>query len=124
MIVKNCKFNNIKVTEDFEKFGRQTKGVCITLARNKGALTKANQISNCVFNGVRLNKGFLIAAIEFPDRPFDIVTEISDCTFERCTTKRESGKIIKEYVGYYPVIDRTMKDFHANIISGCDGLNQ
>ena len=84
--------------------------------------TKANYLKKCIFDGVELDDNFLIAA-SGSEKPHGTVTYIEECDFRNCSTKRSSGKIIKEDVQYDTLLKKN-QDFHANKISNCRGLDK
>ena len=57
------------------------------------------------------------------EKPSGTVTYIESCDFKNCSTKRESGKIIKEYFKYDTLFKKDI-DFHANHVSECRGLDK
>lgn len=95
---------------------------CVTFRRAKKSKTRANSLKKCIFDGVELGDNFLIAAIG-NEKPSGTVTYIESCDFKNCSTKRESGKIIKEYIKYDTLFKKDI-DFHANHVSECRGLDK
>lgn len=95
---------------------------CVQFRRGKGSDGKANYLKNCIFDGADLEDNFLIGAVAI-EKPSGTVTYIENCDFKNCSTQRESGKIIKEYVQYDTLFKKDV-NFHANTISGCKGLDK
>jgi len=110
--VEFCEFRNIK--NEYEGYVSEEKS-CIALSSRRSP----NYIKKCIFEGVELNELFLISAFG-NEKPSGIVTYIQECTFKNCCTKRSSQVIIKEYMKYDSWGRK--KDFHANKISDCRGL--
>lgn len=52
------------------------------------------------------------------------VVYVEDCSFQNCSTKRESGKIIKEYSSYFGLFDREIKVRAVSIGQNCKGLDK
>jgi len=95
---------------------------CIIFGRTKERHSKANYITNCIFDGISIDKNFLIAATGY-EKPYDTVTYIENCDFRNCETRRASGQIIKEYMQYDNLFHKPQK-FHANIVKNCTGLDR
>ncbi len=115
-----CQFGNIKNTlEGYDCF--LSERACITLRRSKGSESRPNFIEKCIFDGAELNDNFLISASGY-EKPSGTVINIQECDFRNCSTKRSTQKIIKEYM-QYDSWGKT-KDFHANQISNCRGLDK
>ncbi|MDO4464546.1 MAG: hypothetical protein Q4C57_08350 [Bacillota bacterium] len=95
---------------------------CVTFRRAKESKTRANYLKKCIFDGVELGDNFLIGALGF-EKPSGTVTYIEGCDFKNCSTKRTSGKIIKEYIKYDTLFKKNI-DFHANQVSKCRGLDK
>lgn len=95
---------------------------CVQFRRGKGSDGKANYLKNCIFDGADLEDNFLIGAVAI-EKPSGTVTYIENCDFKNCSTQRESGKIIKEYVQYDTLFKKDV-NFHANTVSGCKGLDK
>ena len=95
---------------------------CISLRRGSNSGAKANQIKKCIFEGVTMKEGFLIGA-NGDEKPKGPVISIENCDFKYCVTRRQSKKIIKEYLEYYTFLKKD-KSFHANVITDCRGLDK
>lgn len=95
---------------------------CITFRRAKESKARVNYLKKCIFDGVEMGDNFLIAAKGY-EKPSGVVTYIEECDFKNCSTKRSSGKIIKEYIQYDTLFKKNL-DFHANSISNCRGLDK
>lgn len=113
--VEFCEFRNIK--NEYEGYVSEKKS-CIALSPG----SSPNYIKKCIFDGVELNKLFLISAFSAygHEKPSGTVTYIQECTFKNCSTKCSSQVIIKEYMEYDSWGRK--KNFHANKISDCRGL--
>lgn len=136
--VKNCQFvecTDALITLDFctdkgginvefcEFINIKTESVAaLRFGRGKSSASKENRVSKCIFNGVELGEAFLIEAVGY-EKPSGTVTWISECEFRNCSTKRSSGKIIKEYMTYDTLILKN-QEFHANVIRDCRGLDK
>lgn len=121
--VEFCQFNNIKNLPSNNCIeGLEQEGSSIIFKRAKDSKSNANYLKKCIFDGISINKNFLIAASGY-EKPYGIVTYIEECDFKNCTTKRSSGKIIKEYT-YYDSLFKKEQAFHANIITNCRGLDK
>lgn len=117
--VEFCQFINTRNTKESIISKRIS---CITFTRTKSSKTRANYLKKCIFDGVELGDNFLIEADVF-EKPHGVVTYIENCDFKNCSTKRASGKIIKEYIQYDTLFKKDI-NFHANIISDCKGLDK
>lgn len=121
--VEFCQFintrNSIKNDGFVSKFSSLA---CVTFRRAKESKTKANFLKKCIFDGVELGDNFLIAALG-NEKPSGTVTYIESCDFKNCSTKRESGEIIKEFIEYDTLFKKNV-DFHANHVSECRGLDR
>lgn len=125
--VEFCQFINTKNTKNIFswRFGLfwETFGLsCVTFSRAKDSKTRANYLKKCIFDGVELGDNFLIGALGI-EKPSGTVTYIESCDFKNCSTKRTSGKIIKEYIKYDTLFKKNI-DFHANQVSECRGLDK
>jgi len=119
-------------SEDSKKF--YGVDACITFSCNDED-SKPNQISHCSFEDVELGKDvFLIQSVGNVEydaleinlhrhKPFGTVAYIKDCQFSRVTTRRKTGKIIKEYVQYDTIFNKG-QNFLANVILDCAGLDE
>jgi hypothetical protein len=95
---------------------------CITFKRGKGKETSFNAMRKCSFKSASLKGGFMISATGY-EKPSGTVAYIEDCEFLNCSTKRPSGKIIKEYMQYDTTLKKNV-DFKANEIKNCKGLDK
>ena len=121
--VEFCQFINIKNTKEDDGFAHIFASLsCVTFRRAKESKTRANYLKKCIFDGVELGDNFLIGALGF-EKPYNTVTYIESCDFKNCSTKRNSGKIIKEYLKYNTLFKKDI-DFHANHVSKCRGLDK
>lgn len=121
--VEFCQFNNIKnLPSNNCREGFEQDGSSIIFRRTKDSKSNANYLKKCIFDGVSIDKNFLIAASAW-EKPYGTVTYIEECDFKNCITKRSSGKIIKEYT-FYDTLFKKNQAFHANIITNCRGLDK
>lgn len=121
--IEFCEFVNTKNlrTEDKIQCSIWGASACIKFDRH-GSDSKANYLKKCIFDGVKLKDDFLIAA-NGRKKPSGNVAYIEECSFKNCSTKRASGKIIKEYLQYDTAFKKN-QDFHAIEISRCKGLDK
>ena len=70
-----------------------------------------------------MGEGFLIAAKNYHEKPNGATAYIEECVFNNCSTKRSSGKIIKEFI-LYDTMFKKDESFHANRIVNCKGLDK
>lgn len=121
--VEFCQFINTKNTKENNIFTSIISGLsCVTFRRAKESKARANYLKKCIFDGVELGDNFLIGALG-TEKPSGTVTYIESCDFKNCSTKRTSGKIIKEYIKYNTLFKKNT-DFHANHVSKCRGLDK
>lgn len=80
-----------------------------------------NSVSKCVFDGIEINKGFLIAT-EITEKLSGHTATVSDCDFRNCSTKRDSGKIIKNYASYNNLFGKKCDELAVSI-EKCRGLD-
>ncbi len=140
--IKNCRFVsckgrlivakgysggvNIRYSEFYnichdDKYDYIITNASIALRRGKDTSSKPNYVEKCVFDGVKMGEAFLLAAMDL-EKPAGVVTYVKDCDFKHCTTKRTSGKLIKEYIQFDSLLKKN-QDFHANELSDCRGLD-
>lgn len=79
-------------------------------------------ISKCVFNGVVLDDGFLIAG-DVHEKIKNEKIEVRNCEFKNCYTNRQSGKILKEYDRYVNMFNR-WKEVKPICFYDCIGLDK
>lgn len=118
--IEFCQFINTK------SLGEHT---CIIFTRIKPVvkgfpfLEEEAYLKKCIFNGVEVENDFLIKADCGNEKPSGVVAHIEECSFKNCSTKRKSGKLIKEYIQYNTLFKKN-QDFHAIEISNCKGLDK
>jgi len=115
--IEYCEFINTTYLND-----EDYKQGCMEFCRGKEHDTNYSTMKKCIFDGADLNKGFLIYCSGY-EKPKGTVIYIDECNFINCTTKRESGKIVKEYMQYNSVLRRNI-DFKATNIYSCKGLDK
>lgn len=130
--VKYCHFVNTKNTMHWSDFfGTGFINIPCIHFRNPSEIKKPkghtyrleNRIENCIFDGIDIDNGFLIAADDVGKKPDSHVAYINSCDFRNCSTKRSSNKIIKEYVTYNNALKKE-RSFHAILTSNCRGLDR
>lgn len=92
----------------------------ISLTRGPGKKSERNLISNCIFNGVDLNKEYLIEPKTAKDKskPYDVVISVDDCGFLNCVSQ---VGLIKKQIKYDKLF-KTNLDFDAVYTCRCKGL--
>ena len=92
----------------------------ISLTRGPGKKSEGNLISNCIFNGVDLNKEYLIEPKTTRDKskPYDVVISVDDCGFLNCVSQ---VGLIKKQIKYDKLF-KTNLDFYAVSTYHCKGL--
>lgn len=123
--ISHCHFKDIVLDEEISDAQALYKGLissAIFFRRGKNKDSKISIIRKCIFEGVTANACFLIASDGF-EKPHDnIVAIVEDCDFKNCTTKRKSGKLIREHFQYLGMFNKE-HDVHAIRISDCRGLD-
>lgn len=104
-------------------FGIKSEHACIVFTRSESRDSVSNHMTKCIFDGVELDNNFLIMATDSYKEPRGKVATIEDCDFRNCTTKRASGKVIKEHIVYEALFGKE-KDFLAVTIQNCRGLDK
>lgn len=87
-----------------------------------GKSTATNYISKCLFDGVRIEEGFLIQGSTY-EKISGAKVFVRDCDFRHCTTTRTTNVIVKEYDQYFGLFDRRIETKPVSI-SNCRGLDQ
>ncbi|WP_313638879.1 hypothetical protein, partial [Paenibacillus sp.] len=93
---------------------------CFTFTGGKDS--PDNRIVKCLFNGVQIQDGFLVQGTYYEKIPGPKVY-IEDCNFQNCVTKRESGKIIKEYAHYFGLFNKMIQIKPVTIVN-CKGIER
>lgn len=114
VVVESCEFNGWK-NHDLNK---QTQDIIYLTTRKHGTF---NRVEHCSFNGFNVGQQFIIGST--CNEPLNqMVSYISDCTFQNCSTKRNSGKLVSTTV----TITRKRKSdltFQVCDIQRCTGLD-
>lgn len=110
-----CEFYNVKNTLDH--FTGENSNFLFMCYKD----TTTSYISKCIFEGVEIEKGFLIAGNTI-EKIKSTKVEVQDCEFRNCSTKRPTGKIIKEYSSYFGLFDRIVETKPLSY-SNCIGLD-
>lgn len=97
-----------------------THTACIQLDVDKNH--SPSKVENCIFAGVNINQGFLIKP-HITSSISSNVARITNCDFRNCTTKRDSGKLIKEYDNYYGLFGKEFTEHAIRVDSSCRGLD-
>lgn len=121
ILIEYCEFINLQFRNPSDTFNLGTNA-CITLRVCKDKEGRSNKIRKCIFNGAHMNTGFLIAAKGY-ERPNRTVAYIEECSFSNCTTKSESGSIIKTKL-YYDTLFKKDIEIIAIEITGCKVLDK
>lgn len=117
-----CEFINYKNSAEDQWQGKETSDPITGIKIQAGKGCKSSTISKCVFDGIDINEGFLISSSiveKVSKKPIRVI----ECDFRNCVTKRESGKIIKQYSFYYNLFN-TLKNDLAITIENCRGLDK
>lgn len=115
--VEFCEFYNIKQNKtDF------FSPACLCFHRSKGDQYGSSSVKNCIFNGIEIENGFLIAG-QASENIKGKAVYIEGCSFRNCTTERESGKIIKCYDTYFNLFKKQI-EIEVTSISDCLGLDK
>ncbi len=113
--ILECHFYNIIVENEY-KFGSAGATAISIWANAKGN----SSIEKCRFDGINVNKGFLIAVDSAKKIPEQIATMYS-CTLENASTLRESGSIIKRKYSFRDMFKKRHTEFGLNVIN-CKGF--
>ncbi len=92
-------------------------GICLYVDRK----SRNSTIKKCIFDGVDINEGFLIKP-SISGKLSGSAIRLTDCDFRNCSTKRQSGKIIKTFGYYYGLFDKLHNEL-AVIVERCRGLD-
>lgn len=116
-LIEFCEFYNI----EYEKSNKENSDACLYFER---LYREASVVRKCIFNGVNIENGFLIMG-EVRERKITPAVRIEECNFQNCVTKRESGKIIKEYqLYYYGFFGNKKTELIATEVINCTGLDK
>ncbi|SFB19902.1 MULTISPECIES: hypothetical protein [unclassified Bacillus (in: firmicutes)] len=85
-----------------------------------GKNSATNYISKCLFDGVRIEEGFLVQGNTY-EKISGPKVYVKDCDFRHCTTTRSTNVIVREYNHYYGLFDRRVETNPVSI-SNCRGL--
>lgn len=116
--VEFCEFYNIKYSKPYS----YSTPACLCFHRSKGSEYSSSSVKKCIFNGIELNDGFLIAGMVI-EKINGKSVYVEECSFQNCTTKRESGKIIKCYGIYFNVFKKQI-EIEVTSIQNCLGLDK
>lgn len=92
----------------------------LILRRSKGMGYGTHCIQNCKFTGIKANRAFIIMG-SIVDDVSDFVATVENCSFTDCTTKRDSGKLIKEYAHYLGFMKREIQKRVIDVYYNCTG---
>jgi hypothetical protein len=87
-----------------------------------GKASSTNYISKCLFDGIRIEEGFLVQGSTY-EKISGPKVYVKDCDFRHCTTTRTTNVIVREYNHYYGLFDRRIETKPVSI-SNCRGLDQ
>lgn len=110
----DCRWNQIYSTV-FPK-------AMIALERAKGKEYGINKVNNCVFEGMSAHQYFLIMG-NIHEKIDGLVAYVENCSFSKCTTERDSGKIIKEHDHYFGLFNKRVDVRTISIADNCRGLD-
>ena len=79
------------------------------------------EINQCIFRGMKAGEGFVIVG-DGAENPHGVIN-VTNCKFINCTTKRESGQIIRHYDTYFTFFSRE-KRVQTVYVRDCMGLDQ
>lgn len=79
-------------------------------------------INKCIFNGVDLHMGFLIAGNTSEKLKKEKII-VNECEFKNCRTNRKTGKILKEYAQFKGFLGRIVETKILQIGRNCIGLD-
>lgn len=116
--VNFCEFYNIKNTES--QSWVNTAFLSFNYYRQKHILRSS--VKKCIFNGVETNNAFLIEGSSNRKISGEVVS-VEECSFQNCTTIRESGKIIKCYDTYNNFFNKQIQ-IKVTSIRDCLGLDK
>lgn len=111
----DCRWNQIYSTV-FPK-------AMIALERAKGKEYGINKVNNCVFDGMTAHQYFLIMGNIY-EKIDGLVAYVENCSFAKCTTERDSGKIIKEYGHYFGLFNKRVDVRTISVADSCHGLDK
>ncbi len=128
--VEYCEFNNWEAGKQLTIMGKTTDfdGAMLSFAKSKDRDSRGSIVSNCIFNGIRACGAFAIQG-KINEKIVDYAVSIRCCSFKNCTTRRTSGKIIKEYGTYRAFLGRGEKeikiiDIDKTSCVGWDNVNK
>lgn len=116
--IEFCEFYNITYDKDITL----SEDACLYFKRTKGKQSTCSTVKKCIFDGINVGDGFLIFGDVF-EKVSGSTVYLQDCSFRNCVTKRESGKIIKDYDHYYGLFNKKV-EIKTVSISGCNGLDK
>ena len=118
--IEYCDFNNWSAIN--EQHERILPSAMLSFKRTKGD-PMVSLIKHCNFSNISAYKYFLIMG-QVTSNIDGYVVSVEDCSFDDCTTERNSGKIIKEYDHYFGLFNRRKDVKTVAIASNCCGLDQ
>lgn len=127
VLIEFCEFIKVKVNnEEFNMWDGWPKDSCITFEvfGTNRKNNRSNYIRKCIFNGIDVDEKFLIStSLIENEKPNDIITYIEECDFRNCSTRRRSGKIIKENM-QYDTLFKKGESAKVTSIRDCKGLDK
>lgn len=134
--IKNCQFvecrNRLvegkgRVTIEFCEFYNLVNDISTgysnaSLEFSCGKDTPSSRLSKCIFDGVKIGKGFLVEGNTY-EKISGTKVFVEDCTFNNSTTERPSNVIVKQYSHYYGLFNREVETKPVSI-SNCKGLDK
>ncbi|MCC3356929.1 hypothetical protein [Bacillus sp. REN16] len=116
--IEYCEFDNVTYTNGSSFISEGS----LYFQRTKNKSSTFSTVKKCVFNGFETESGFLILGNVF-EKIKGPTAFIEDCTFQNCVTKRDSGKIIKQYSSYFGLFNKEI-EVEAIAIRNCRGLDK
>jgi len=122
---ENCEFNNWQASNKTRPDdNEQSSGTLDMLHfKREDKNCASSSVVNCSFNGVIANDCFIISGYQLYKLKYGYVANVENCKFDHCTTKRESRKIIKEYlIPYFKFIKPNEAEIGV-YLRNCSGLD-
>lgn len=120
-----CEFNNWFNNWEAPEKAEKTECAMMTFNLTRGGVSST--VEKCVFNGMMAQQSFVIEGSACKKLKC-VSVHISECTFQNCTTKRDDGKIIKDYDTYFLHLSnpKSFKTKNQQVvsISDCRGLDK
>ena len=119
--ISYCEFINYKNTATDKMQGKENSDPASAIKLYAEKRKESSVIKKCVFDGVDINEGFLISPSILGKLSGNTIN-VSDCDFRNCSTKRQSGRIIKTYGWYLNLFDSVKNELAITVVN-CRGLD-